>query len=73
MKDFFELTDHELLALGIPLEEETDGDIAQGLKVFIRRKSVWLSRLLGFDKKWDHAESMEARHFCETAVRRPIG
>jgi len=47
MRDFFELTDEELLALGIPLEEEgnrTYGDIAYLLKGFLKRKSAWLRR-----------------------------
>lgn len=44
MKDFFELTDQELAALGIPLEEEGDRtyrDIALGLKASLMRKAIW--------------------------------
>lgn len=53
MKDFFELTDHELLALGVPLEEEDDRshtNVAEELKGFFRRKWVRVKRALGFDK-----------------------
>lgn len=66
MKDFFELTDQELLALGIPLEEEgarTYGDIPQELKSFLQRKTLWLRRPLVLDKK----------RFCERAWRRSTG
>jgi len=50
MKDFFELTDQELLALGIPLEEDDSGayrNVAEDLKRFLQRNSVWLRRPLG--------------------------
>ena len=53
MKDFFELTDQELLALGIPLEEDDSGayrGFAEDLKRFLQRKSVWLRRPLGLGK-----------------------
>ena len=53
MKDFFELTDQELLALGIPLGEDDGGaygDIAEELKRFLLRNSVWLRRPLKLGK-----------------------
>ena len=53
MKDFFELTDQELLALGIPLGEDASGaygNVAEDLKRFLQRNSVWLRRPLGLGK-----------------------